>query len=308
MERGMNKVVLVTRKTRLDELIYKYNTVEQARFYIEHMGADFSDYLQEDRIYREAVADVISIAEKYARIQRIDREFLPNMIFGEKDIVIAIGQDGLVANVMKYLDGQPLIGVNPDPMRWDGILLPFEVGQLGPVLLKAIAGNFSAKQITMAQAGTQDGQVMLAVNDLFIGQKTHVSARYDITWNRKTENQSSSGIIVSTGLGSTGWYKSVITQAAGIAREFGGRNFADRQHEWDDDKLLFVVREPFPSRFTQTGIVYGKLGGTDSFKILSKMSGGGVVFSDGIESDAIEFNAGTEVTVRVAPKKGVLVV
>ena len=308
MERGMNKVVLVTRKTRLDELIYKYNTAEQAKFYIEHMGADFSDYLQEDRIYREAVADVISIAEKYARIQRIDREFLPNMIFGEKDIVIAIGQDGLVANVMKYLDGQPLIGVNPDPMRWDGILLPFEVGQLGPVLLKAIAGNFSARQITMAQAGTQDGQMMLAVNDLFIGQKTHVSARYDITWNRKTEHQSSSGIIVSTGLGSTGWYKSVITQAAGIAREFGGRNFADRRHEWDDDKLLFVVREPFPSRSTQTGIVYGKLGGTDSFKILSKMSGGGVVFSDGIESDAIEFNAGTEVTVRVAPKKGVLVV
>ena len=308
MERGMNKVVLVTRKTRLDELIYKYNTAEQARFYIEHMGADFSDYLQEDRKYREAVADVISIAEKYARIQRIDREFLPNMIFGEKDIVIAIGQDGLVANVMKYLDGQPLIGVNPDPMRWDGILLPFEVGQLGPVLLKAIAGNFSARQITMAQAGTQDGQMMLAVNDLFIGQKTHVSARYDITWNRKTEHQSSSGIIVSTGLGSTGWYKSVITQAAGIAREFGGRNFADRQHEWDDDKLLFVVREPFPSRSTQTGIVYGKLGGTDSFKILSKMSGGGVVFSDGIESDAIEFNAGTEVTIRIAPKKGVLVV
>ena len=308
MERGMNKVVLVTRKTRLDELIYKYNTAEQAKFYIEHMGADFSDYLQEDRIYREAVADVISIAEKYARIQRIDREFLPNMIFGEKDIVIAIGQDGLVANVMKYLDGQPLIGVNPDPMRWDGILLPFEVGQLGPVLLKAIAGNFSARQITMAQAGTQDGQMMLAVNDLFIGQRTHVSARYDITWNRKTEHQSSSGIIVSTGLGSTGWYKSVITQAAGIAREFGGRNFADRQHEWDDDKLLFVVREPFPSRSTQTGIVYGKLGGTDSFKILSKMSGGGVVFSDGIESDAIEFNAGTEVTIRIAPKKGVLVV
>ena len=308
MERGMNKVVLVTRKTRLDELIYKYNTAEQARFYIEHMGADFSDYLQEDRIYRKAVEDAISIAEKYARIQRIDREFLPNMIFGEKDIVIAIGQDGLVANVMKYLDGQPLIGVNPDPMRWDGILLPFEVSYLEAGLLKAIAGNFEAKQITMAQASTQDGQTMLAVNDLFIGQKTHVSARYDITWNRKTEHQSSSGIIVSTGLGSTGWYKSVITQAAGIAREFGGRNFADRQHEWDDDKLLFVVREPFPSRSTQTGIVYGKLGGTDSFKILSKMSGGGVVFSDGIESDAIEFNAGTEVTVRVAPKKGVLVV
>lgn len=308
MERGMNKVVLVTRKTRLSELIYKYNTIEQARFYIEHMGADFTDYLREDANYRKAVAEVTRIAEKYARIQQIDRDFLPNMIFGEKDIVIVVGQDGLVVNVLKYLNGQPLIGVNPDPLRWDGILLPFEPGQVEQVLLKTIGGNHEARQITMAQARTQDGQTMLAVNDLFIGQKTHVSARYDITWNQKTEHQSSSGVIVSTGLGSTGWYKSIITQAAGIAREFGKQDFRDGRRRWDDDELVFVVREPFPSRSTQTEIVYGRLGGADSFKILSKMPGNGVVFSDGIESDVIEFNSGTEVTVEIAPKKGVLVV
>ena len=125
MDRGMNKVVLVTRKTRLQELVRKYNTIEQAQFYIEHLGADFSDYLREEEIYRNAVKKVGAAAEKYARLQRIDRDFLPNMIFGEKDIVIAVGQDGLVANVMKYMDRQPLIGINPDPARWDGILLPF---------------------------------------------------------------------------------------------------------------------------------------------------------------------------------------
>lgn len=308
MERGMNKVVLVTRKTRLNELVYKYNTIEQAKFYIEHLGADFTDYMREDEKYHAAVADVIHSAEKYARVQRIDRDFLPNMIFGEKDIVVAVGQDGLVANVMKYLHGQPLIGINPDPERWDGVLLPFEPGQSEQVLLKTIAGNHDARQVTMAQATTQDGQMMLAVNDLFIGQKTHVSARYDIMWNQKREHQSSSGIIVSTGLGSTGWYKSVIAQAAGIAREFVSQDFRDRRRRWDDDELTFVVREPFPSRSTQTGIVYGSLGGRDSFRILSKMPGNGVVFSDGIESDAIEFNAGTEVTIGIAPQKGVLVI
>lgn len=308
MERGMNKVVLVTRKTRLNELVYKYYTIEQARFYIEHLGADFTDYMREDEKYHAAVADVIHSAEKYARVQRIDRDFLPNMIFGEKDIVVAVGQDGLVANVMKYLHGQPLIGINPDPERWDGVLLPFEPGQSEQVLLKTIAGNHDVRQVTMAQATTQDGQMMLAVNDLFIGQKTHVSARYDIVWNQKREHQSSSGIIVSTGLGSTGWYKSVITQAAGIAREFVSQDFRDRRRRWDDDELTFVVREPFPSRSTQTGIVYGSLGGRDSFRILSKMPGNGVVFSDGIESDAIEFNAGTEVTIGIAPQKGVLVI
>ncbi len=308
MERGMNKVVLVTRKTRLNELIYKYNTIEQAKFYIEHMGADFTDYLREDAKYQEAVAEVAGVAGKYARTQQIDRDFVPNMIFGEKDIVIAVGQDGLVVNVMKYLNGQPLIGVNPDPLRWDGVLLPFEPGQVEQVLLKTIGGNHTVRQVTMAQASTQDGQTMLAVNDLFIGQKTHVSARYDIMWNQKTEHQSSSGVIISTGLGSTGWYKSVITQAAGIAREFVNQDFRDGRRGWDDDELTFVVREPFPSRSTQTGIVYGRLGGADSFKILSKMPGNGVVFSDGIESDAIEFNSGTEVTIQIAPKKGVLVV
>lgn len=308
MERGMNKVVLVTRKTRLDELVYKYNTIEQARFYIEHLGADFTDYVQENEKYYAAVTVAVRAAEQYARVQQIDREFLPNMIFGEKDIVVAVGQDGLVANVMKYLHGQPLIGVNPDPARWDGVLLSFEPGQLEQVLFKAIAGNYAARQVTMAQATTQDGQTMLAVNDLFIGQKTHVSARYDIMWNQKREHQSSSGIIVSTGLGSTGWYKSIITQAAGIARAFDRQDFRDGRRRWDDDELTFVVREPFPSRSTQTDIVYGRFGGGDSFRILSKMPGNGVVFSDGIESDAIEFNAGTEITIGIAPQKGVLVI
>ena len=308
MERGMNKVVIVTRKTRLNDLIYKYNTMEQAKFYIEHMGADFSDYINEDKRYQEAVAEVMEASEKYARVQRIDRDFLPNMIFGKNDIVIAVGQDGLVANTLKYLDGQPLIGINPDPSRWDGMLLPFEAGEAEQILLKVIGGKYRPREITMAQAKTRDGQTILAVNDLFVGQKTHVSARYDITWNRKTENQSSSGIIISTGLGSTGWYRSVMTQAAGIAEEFGGGNVQCENVGWDENKLIFVVREPFPSRSTQTEIIYGKLTKTDTFKVLSKMPGNGVVFSDGIESDAIEFNAGTEITVQIAPRKGILVV
>lgn len=304
----MNKVVLVTRRTRLQELVAKYNTMEQAKFYIEHLGADFSDYIREDRIYQQAVRKASQTAEKYARLQRIDREFLPNMIFGKEDIVVAVGQDGLVANVMKYLEGQPLIGVNPDTARWDGVLLPFETDQLEQILLKVLSGKFRSKEVTMAQASTQDGQKMLAVNDLFIGQRTHTSARYDIIWNGQREYQSSSGIIISTGLGSTGWYKSIITQASGIAGAFGRESFTDVPCGWGENKLIFVVREPFPSRSTQTRIVYGKLTTDDTFHILSQMPENGVVFSDGIESDAISFNSGTEITIQISPQKGRLVV
>ena len=308
MERGMNKVVLVTRRTRLEDLIRKYNTAEQAKFYIEHMGADFSDYIRENEAYQKAVSAVMQAAEEQARVQRIDREFLPNMIFGRQDIVIAVGQDGLVANILKYLDGQPLIGINPEPARWDGVLLPFEAGDTERVLARLLKGDGAFREITMARARTQDGQTMLAVNDLFAGQRTHVSARYDITWNGRQESQSSSGIIISTGLGSSGWYRSVMAQTSGIAECFGGPRLLSRGMAWDAKALTFVVREPFPSRRTQAGIVYGRLSERDSFRILSQMPENGVVFSDGMESDAIKFNAGTEITVGIAPKRGVLAV
>lgn len=307
MERGMHKVVLVTRKTRLEELILKYNTMEQARFYIEHMGADFTDYLLEDRKYREAVSQVTEEILPLARLQRIDRTYLPGMIFGKEDIVIALGQDGMVANTMKYLDGQALVGVNPDTARWDGILLPFEPGQIKSLLPRLLAGRYNGKEVTMAEAVTKDGQVMLAVNDLFIGCKSHVSARYELDFKGRKENQSSSGIIVSTGLGATGWYRSIMAEASGISTLLGAGPLSYKPLPWDAKSLTFVVREPYPSRSTQAGIVCGNIAQGDVFRVTSQMAGGGVVFSDGMEEDAIEFMAGSDVQVRVAKRKGWLV-
>ena len=119
-----NKLVLITRRTRLDDLIARFNTVDQAKFYVEHLGADFSDYRIEDETYKNAVQVTARTLERLGRLQVVDRAFVPNFIFGAGDTVIALGQDGLVANVLKYLDGQKLIGVNPDPARWEGVLLP----------------------------------------------------------------------------------------------------------------------------------------------------------------------------------------
>lgn len=308
MDRGMYKIIIITRKTRLQELIYKYNTVEQAKFYMEHMGIDFSDYVKEDAVYKKAVEQVKSIAEPLARVQEIDRDFVPNMILGKQDVVIAVGQDGLVANVMKYLDGQPLLGVNPDTARWDGVLLPFEAAQLATVLPKVLAGDYQARDITMAKAAAKDGQTMLAVNDLFIGCRTHTSARYDLQWKGEQENQSSSGIIISTGLGSTGWYKSVMAQAKRMAEIFHCGKMVDQPFSWESDELRFVVREPYPSRMTQADMIYGRINQKDTLQVTSNMPVNGVVFSDGIEEDAISFNSGVVITVGLADKKGKLVV
>src|SRR6185295_7654325 len=114
------KIILVTRPTRLAELIVRFNTAAQARFYVEHLGADFSDYEREDATYHAALAAVREALNRCGRVQVLERGFVPNFIFGPHDLIVTLGQDGLVANTLKYLDGQPVIGVNPDPARWDG--------------------------------------------------------------------------------------------------------------------------------------------------------------------------------------------
>src|SRR4029077_3762366 len=92
------KVILVTRKTRLEDLIARYLTAEQARFYVEHLGGDFSDYQREHDVFVAERRRTVRTLEQWGRYHVIDRSFLPNFIFGPDDIVVALGQDGLVAN------------------------------------------------------------------------------------------------------------------------------------------------------------------------------------------------------------------
>ncbi len=304
------KVVLVTRKTRLETLITRFNTRDQARFYVEHLGADFSDYEREQAAYDEATRTVQETLEIHGRWQAVDRAYLPNFLFGPDDIVVALGQDGLVANTMKYLQGRPLIGINPEPGRYDGVLLPFTPKDLRLILPQVLWDSAPVKRVTMAEARLSDGQTMLAVNDLFIGPRSHVSARYEIDWNGRRERQSSSGVIVSTGLGSTGWMSSIVTGSLGIGAAWSQRKpQADyRPLQWDDDTLLFAVREPFPSQTTGTSIIFGRCDAASPLRLTSLMAEGGVIFSDGMEADSIEFGAGQLANVQPAATSGILVV
>lgn len=299
------RFVLISRKTRLQELIERFNTWPQAKFYLEHNHVDVQDYLDEHDLYQRRLQEAERILKAQGRFQLLERGFLPNYQFGQSDVVVVIGQDGLVANTLKYLDGQPVIAINPDPARWDGKLLPFEIGDLKSAVEQTILDKADCKTITFAQASTNDGQQMLGVNDLFIGPRSHTSARYIVNWNGKAETQSSSGIIVSTGFGSTGWFQSILAGALAVAgkREHQLKNGFD----WGDGRLQFTVREPFPSQTTGVGLVFGAITPKNPLKLESLMPENGVIFSDGIEADFLLFNSGTIVTVGVAKAQGQLI-
>ena len=304
------KIVLIVRPTRLDDLVIRFNTVQQAQFYVEHLGADFSDYLIEHKHYRAAVQRAEDVLREFGRVQRLERRYVPNFVFGAEDGVVVLGQDRLVANTLKYLDGQRVVAINPDPARWDGVLLPFTINDLRRIMAEETKRQRPVKLVTMAKATLNTGQTLHAVNDFFIGQRSHVSARYQISVGGQEERQSSSGIIVSTGLGSTSWLKSVYAGWATATHCLLGRDVApvgDGSFPWDARYLHYFVREPYPSRTTQARLVIGKIAEGGRMRVISEMPDNGVVFSDGIEADYLAFNSGTEATIGVAEKQGILV-
>jgi NAD kinase len=316
---AFDKVVVVTRKTALEELVERFNTLAQARFYVEHMGGSFDEYQAAHATYKASMESLRAALPGSIRSHWIERGFLPTFTFGRKDFVVTLGPDGLVVNTAKYLTDQPLVAINPDPSRIDGVLVPFLIHQAAETLRAMSDGEYQVRRITMAVAELNDGQSLLAVNDLFIGQKTHVSARYRLRYQRRDEPQSSSGIIVSTGAGSTGWFRSVLAGSTGVVSAFsrkknrGLRQSLDEirdayRFDWEADRLVFSVREPFASKVSSAETVFGEITTRKPLEVVSEMPQHGVIFSDGIEADNMEFNSGAIARIGVADRKLHLVV
>jgi len=302
------KIVIVTRKTRLAELIERFNSRAQAKFYIEHAGGDFSEYVEEDSTYQKALEKLRKSLDIGLKLQTIDRDFLPTFLFTEKDLIVTLGQDGLVANTAKYVTSQPIVAVNPDPSRFDGILLPFQLSQANKTVELVLQDKAKMKAVTLAEVNLNDGQRLLAFNDLFIGARTHVSARYCIKIGAISEVQSSSGVIVSTGAGSTGWLSSIFNMTASIALFAGGAKGREIKLSWGDPRLVFVVREPFISKHSKANLVVRMLEPGQTLVLESLMPSGGVIFSDGVEADYLPFNSGLIAKISASKNAAKLVV
>jgi NAD kinase len=298
--------IIVKNKTRLETLIERFNTKAQAKFYIERLGGNFEDYVSEHDNFYYSLEKIQTQLSAAIKNKVVERPFLPNYIFTEKNVIVVVGQDGLVANTAKYSKGIPMIGINPDKERYDGVLLPFDTTDFLYGIERVLAGKYQYSTMSFAEAKLNDGQCLLAFNDLFIGASTHISARYKISYNGKTEEQSSSGLIVSTKAGSTGWLSSVFNMAYGVTGMFE-KNLKLKRPKLNDNDLLFAVREPFQSIRTQTGVTAGLLKGQNSLIVESLMPANGVIFSDGIETDFLKFNSGSTATIGLAKEKAKLV-
>ncbi len=285
------RAVFVTRETDYELLLARHATREQVRFFLKTRGQDLADVEARHARFYETLKQVRAAVPPDWRSTLIRRGDLDRFLFAADDVVVAVGQDGLVANVAKYLDGQPVLGVNPDPTLYDGILVPLAAGRIGKLLTPATRGDVALERRTMVEAQLDDGQRLLGLNEIFIGHRSHQSARYDIAIGDRHESQSSSGLIVSSGTGATGWARSMM-DAMHVPLALAP----------DERALAYFVREAFPSVSTGTSIRAGKIGEDTPIHVTSRMNEGGVIFADGIEQDHLNFEWGRITEVSIAKR------
>ena len=285
------RVVVVHRRTELDELMARHGTRGQAAFFLASRERGLGEVEERHAVIHAALATVASAIPLDWRRADAERADLHRFLFADDDIVVVVGQDGLVANVAKYLDGQPVIGVDPEPGRNPGVLVSHAPGTFEAILAAVAADNARYEVRPMVEALLDDGQTLIALNEIFVGHPSHQSARYKLRSEGGEERQSSSGVIVSTGTGATGWCRSVWQQS----------NSGLELPAPTDSRLVWFVREAWPSPATGTTRVEGELATPASLGLVAETDGL-VVFGDGIESDRLTLAWGQQVEVRLSSR------
>ncbi len=261
-------------------------------------GRTIDEVEARDAAQRAALATIAAAIPADWRRARVIRSDLDRFLFEPDDLIVTVGPSGLVANVAKYLAGQPVIGIDPDPARDGAVLARHLAADAGELLRATAAGAATISERTMVEASLDDGQRVLALNEVFLGHGSHQSARYLLRCADGSEHQSSSGIVVTTGTGATGWGRSIGLE----------RHTALRLPAPDDPRLAFFVREAWPSPTFGTTLTEGLIETDESLEVVSELDEGGVVFGDGIEADRVDFGWGVRATVRVASERLRLVV
>ncbi|MGW4276029.1 hypothetical protein ACWEGQ_27570 [Streptomyces seoulensis] len=286
------RAVLVHRRTEYEELLARHGTHGQAAFFLAGRGRSVDEVLRRHERTQQALRDVSSAVPLTWRSSRVERADLDRFLFAPEDVVVVVGQDGLVANTAKYLAGQPVVGIDTDPGRNPGVLVRHRRADAAALLRAATTAAGRVEELTMVEAVADDTQRLVALNEIYLGAAGHQTTRYRLGVEGETapdEAQASSGVLVGTGTGATGWLRSLWLERASTVP----------MPAPCDRRLLWFVREAWPSPATGTSRVGGELGRGQALR-LTVESDRVVVFGDGMEADALELTWGQSVRLGIA--------
>jgi len=202
-----------------------------------------------------------------------------------KDIIISIGGDGTFLSASHYAENIPILSVNSDKTRSEGALTTIDLSELNSKILDIINNKIKIKEYTrekiIIHKKNKCTETENALNETFFGNiNPHHTTNYEIIYKNKNENQRSSGIVISTGTGSTAWYQTA-----------GGYPFNREKKQ-----LKFKIRELYKRKLHKPTIKKGKINLNEKLIIISKMNHA-IVAIDSIRTYKLSKNNKVEISI-----------
>ncbi len=284
------RVVLVTRVSPWQAQVQQHGTDDHARFVLTSRGRDPEPLVELHRQVSAAIHTVSAAIPLAWRRARIDRAELDRFLFEPEDVIVVVGQDGLVANAAKYLDGQLVIGIDGTPGHNAGVLAPHRTEAASDLLDRAGVGRPDRVEArTLVDARLDDGRLLWGLNEVFAAHRSLQSARYELAHGSRRERQSSSGVVVATGTRPTGWASSIHRNRrcdVVLPNPTEPRRVRAGGLEVTGHRLRVHRRGPRPDGSTP-----------DTLELTSEVERRGVGFADGIESDPLPLDRGRTVQI-----------
>jgi len=295
----MPRVVIYTKPTDYERLLVTYGTKSAARFALESRGTSFVEKLEIHEVEHSARRLVESrIPAEYQRTRITSLEQLTHFPFLESDIIVTVGGNGLFANIARFVSDQPIITINADPHRNERLLALHDAASFEGLLTSVTSGTAKYDRIPLALAETDDRRQLYAANDFFVGRGDQGTAAYTVRFGGAEEHHLSSGVVLTTGIGRTGWFRSILTSARRLSGQY--TLMIDDGPNRTDTSLRFVVREPMP--LNNASLFYGTVNGSERIEFVSDMPEGGVITCDGLLREPLIFETGTRVTITPAAR------
>ena len=281
---------LVLAPDLLAPLLARHGTRGQATFFLASRDRSIEDVAARDQAVRDAITAVTPAIPADWRRGVIERADLPRFLFEPGTSSSRWARTAWWPTWPSISTGRSSSGSTPSRRATPASSSRTPPGPRPACWPPPPARQRPAGPLSMVQALTDDGQRLAALNEIYIGQATHQTARYTLTLpGGRAEPQASSGLIVSTGTGATGWCRSAWLE----------RRSTLTLSAPAEPRLAWFVREAWPSPATGTACTEGDLAAGQALTLTAE-SDHLVVFGDGIESDTISLSWGQSARIRLA--------
>ncbi|HVY01731.1 MAG TPA: hypothetical protein VHA12_03130 [Candidatus Nanoarchaeia archaeon] len=219
----------------------------------------------------------------------IDRDSINKEIVKKFKLIIAFGGDNHFQHVSHYIDEQLMLGINSDPLRSVGALCSVKSPDIRGVVNEILEEKFNVESWTRTKIVVDGVEVWPhSTSDVFIGEeKRYVMSRHIIHKEGISEEQKGSGLIISTGAGSTGWYCS-----ASRYLKLDKHNFTAT-----DKEIWFLLAEPYEWTGHNYKLKTGKIKNKETLEVTSLSDSQAVLSIDSLV--VVKLREGAKVKIQI---------